>query len=98
MTVIALLKSNEEMKSIVSAQECVVVNSGAQGLFVTFTFPELRKVVKVLQIEVETDPETMAHLELPQDKSYVSNTVGMTLTCNPTAGTTLCFDCTVVGF
>lgn len=98
MTIVALLKSNEEQKSIVSAEKCVVVGSGAQAVYVTFTFPELRKVSKVVQLEVETSPETMAHLELPQDKSYAANTVGMTLTCNPTIGTTLCFDCTVIGY
>jgi len=98
MTIIALIKSNEEQRTIASVEECVVVNSGAQAVYVTFTFPELRKVEKVLQIEVETDPETMAHLELPQDKTYLNNTVGMTLTCDPTAGTTLCFDCTAIGW
>jgi len=98
MPIIALLRSNEEQKTIVSSQQCVVIDSGVQAVYLTFTFPELRKVEGVLQVEIETNPETLAHAELPQDKRYVGNTVGMTLTCEPTAGTTLCAECVAIGW
>jgi len=67
-------------------------------IYLTFTFPELRKVEKVLQVEIETDPKTEARVYLPQDKTYLNNTVGMTLSIDTGVATTLCGDCTVIGF
>lgn len=98
MTIIALIKSNEEQRTIAEAEQCLVVEAGAGTWYFLFTFPELRKVEKVLQVEIETNPETFAYVNLPQDKTYLGNTVGMTLTGTPQAGTTLCAECVVIGF
>lgn len=75
-----------------------VLAAGAQGLYVTVTFPELRKVKQILHVEIETNPVTWVQSHLPQNKIYLNNTVGMSLYVNPTAGTTLGVEVVVIGF
>lgn len=98
MTLIALIKSNEEQRTIAKATVTRLISGQAQGLYLVFTFPELRKVEQVLHIEVETNPETWCQSHNPQDKTYSGNTVGMSLYVDVAAGTTLTTECVVIGF
>lgn len=98
MTVIALIKSNEEQRTIAKATDVRVISAQAQGLYLIFTFPELRKVEQVLHVEVETNPESWCQSHNPQDKTYLGNTVGMSLYLDNAAGTTLTTECVVIGF
>lgn len=86
-------------KSIVKGSASQVVAGGAQGLYLTVAFPELRKVEQLLHVEFTTNPKvwvsTASH---PQDKNYVGNTVGISLQLNPAAGTTLTMEAVAIGF
>lgn len=113
MTIVALLKSNEEQRSIVKSTSVQVVGQGQQGLWITFTFPELRVVEEVLQVEFDTNPEMwLVRSGWIQDKKYgladglagdnvvglsLHLAVGTTVTDNVN-GTTLTGTCLAIGF
>jgi hypothetical protein len=97
MPIIATL--HRDGRTIVKGSVSRVVAAGAQGLYVTVTFPELRTVEQLLHIEFTTSPKvwitTASH---PQDKNYVGNTVGISLYLTPAAGTTLTAEILAIGF
>ena len=113
MTILALIKSNEEQRTIAKATETRVVGKGQQGLWLTFTFTELRKVEQVLHVEFETDPNMfIIRSGWIQDKKYgvqggfaADNIVGLsiylavgTTITDLVNGTTLRSECVVIGF
>ena len=68
-----------------------VVSAGAQGI--TITFPDLKRVDYVLEIEFHTDPLTS--MESTSNKKIEGNVVGLTV--YPAAGTTLTADALAIG-
>ena len=97
MTIIATL--HRDGRTIAKgSSNSVALLAGAQGLYVTITFPELRTVEQVLGVEFRTQPKVwISTSSLPQDKTYVGKTVGISLMLNPAAGTTLTLDAVVIG-
>lgn len=87
-------------RTIVKATVTQSVAGGAQGLYLTVIFPELRTVEQILHIELRTsDPKTwITSAGLMQDKTYLNNTVGISLYLTPTAGTTLTAEILAIGF
>lgn len=80
MTILALIKSNEEQRLLVRATDTKVVGQGQQGLYFQFTFPELRTVEQLIHIEFDTDPEMwIVRGGHPQDKAYAANVVGVSI-------------------
>jgi len=80
LTILALIKSNEEQRTLVSTTDTKVVCQGQQGIYFTFTFSELRTVEQLIHIEFDTDPEMwLIRGGYPQDKTYSGNTVGMSI-------------------
>jgi hypothetical protein len=78
--ILALIKSNEEQRTIVKTTQTKVVPQGQQGLYFLFTFPELRTVEQLLHVEFDTDPEKwIISAGWIQDKTYDGNTVGMSI-------------------
>jgi hypothetical protein len=49
-------------------------------------------------VQYETNPDTWVQGALPQDKTYVDNTVGISLYVTPAVGTTLTSECIAIGF
>lgn len=112
MTILALLKSNEEQRTIAEATTTEVLGEGWHGLWITVTFPELRTVERILQVEFDTDPEMwLLFSGWIQDKAYgesdglaADNIVGMSIylaigsTVTATHGTSLTTRCIVLGF
>ena len=96
MPIIATL--HPDGQTIVKQTVTRLLVAGPQGLHVTVTFPELRKVSQILHIEIQTSPKTWVRSHLPQDKTYVGNTVGISLYVDPTVGTTLSLDAVAIGF
>ena len=76
----------------------LVVASGAAGYWIQITYPELRKVETLLNIQFDTDPVTWLETAVVQDKAYDENVVGISLYVNPTAGTTLSIESVAIGF
>ena len=75
-----------------------MIPAGAQGLYLTVTFPELRTVEQILHIEATTSPKTwITSAGLMQDKTYLGNTVGISLYLTSTAGTTLTTEILAIG-
>ena len=86
-------------RTIVKGTVTQVIPAGAQGLYLTVTFPELRKVEQILHIEATTNPKTwITSAGLMQSKSYSNNVVGISLYLNPAAGTTLTAEVLAIGF
>jgi len=113
MTIIALIKSNEEQRTVAKATDVRVVCQGQQGLYITFTFTELRKIEQVLHVEFDTNPEMwILRSGWIQDKKYGvagglagDNVVGMsiylaigTTVTDCVNGTTLTSQCVAIGF
>jgi len=97
MPILATL--HRDGRTIVKSTVTQVVPAGAQGLYLTVTFPELRTVEQILHIEATTDPKVwILTAGLMQDKSYVGNTVGISLYLDPAAGTTLTAEVLAIGF
>jgi hypothetical protein len=92
MAVIAKLPEGKIIADGQSDAITVPVAGGAQG--VTVPMRDLRKVIKVLQINVTTDP--VVDVSVPENIKVTGNVVGMTLVCG--AGTTLTVECTALGF
>jgi hypothetical protein len=57
MAILALIRSNEEQRTVAKTTSVKVVPQGQQGLYFLFTFPELRTVEQLLHVEFDTDPE-----------------------------------------
>lgn len=106
MTLICLIKSNEEQRTVAKAEATgQVIDATAADYYFEFTFSELRKVEQVLHVEVSTSPATGHLAGFPQDKKYgiadglaADNIVGMTLHLDPVVGTTITPECVAVGF
>ena len=97
MTILTTL--HRDGRTIVKATVTQVVQAGAQGLYLNVTFPELRTVEQMLHIQVTTNPKTWILTAGPvQDKTYLNNTVGMSLYLDPAAGTTLTLEALAIGF
>jgi hypothetical protein len=90
---------HKDGRTIVKSTVTQVIPAGAQGLYFIVTFPELRTVEQILHIEATTDPKTwITAAGLMQSKSYLNNTVGISLYLTPTAGTTLTAEVLAIGF
>ena len=113
MTILALIKSNEEERTLAKATDVKVVGQGQQGLWFTFTFAELRKVEQVIHVEFDTDPEMwIVRSGWVQDKKYgetdgmlADNIVGIsiylavgTTVLDDINGTTLTAECVALGW
>jgi hypothetical protein len=86
-------------RTIVKSTVARLVPAGAQGLYLNVTFPELRTVEQILHIEATTSPKVwILTAGLMQDKSYLNNTVGISLYLDPAAGTTLTAEILAIGF
>ncbi|MCJ7424115.1 hypothetical protein MUP01_07590 [Candidatus Bathyarchaeota archaeon] len=86
-------------RTIVKSTVSQVVQAGAQGLYLTVTFPELRTVEQIMHIEVTTSPKTwILTAGLMQDKTYLGNVVGISLKIDSLAGTTLSAEVLAIGF
>lgn len=97
MPIVATL--HRDGRTIVKGTVTQVIPAGAQGLYLNVTFPELRIVEQLLHIEATTSPKTwLVTASLIQDKTYLGNTVGISLYLNPTAGTTLSAEILAIGF
>lgn len=97
MPIVATL--HRDGRTIVKATVTRVVAAGAQGLYLTVTFPELRTVEQIMHIEVTTSPKVwILTAGLMQDKTYLNNTVGISLYLDPAAGTTLAAEILAIGF
>jgi hypothetical protein len=97
MPIVATL--HRDGRTIVKANVTRVIPAGAQGLYLIVTFPELRTVEQILHIEVTTSPKVwILTAGLMQDKSYLNNTVGISLYLDPAAGTTLNAEVVAIGF
>jgi len=97
MPIVATL--HRDGRTIVKGTVIRVIPAGAQGLYFTVTFPELRIVEQILHIEATTSPRTwITAAGLMQSKLYLNNTVGISLYLNPTAGTTLTAEILAIGF
>ena len=94
MTVIAEFpgKPKRLIVSDTSDTITVPVAGGAQG--VTVTLKDLRRVEKVIQVNVTTNP--VVDVSPPQNISIDKNVVGMTLRFG--AGTTLSVEAIAIGF
>ena len=84
-------------RSIVKSTDTRVVVAG-DAIYVIFTFPELRVVEQVIHVEFETNPETWTQGYNLQDKTYLNNTVGISIYMDPAAGTTLTSEAVVIGY
>jgi len=97
MPIVATL--HRDGRTIVKSTVIQVIPAGAQGLYFTVTFPELRTVEQILHIEATTSPKTwITSAGLMQSKRYLGNTVGISLYLTPTAGTTLTAEILAIGF
>ena len=89
---------HKDGRTIVKGSVTRVVAAGAQGLYLTVTFPELRTVEQILHIEATTNPKTwLLTAGLMQSKSYLGNTVGISLYLDSLAGTTLGLEILAIG-
>lgn len=91
MTIIATL--HRDGRTIVKSTVTQVIPGGAQGLYLTFTFSELRTVEQLLHLEITTWVQS----HNPQDKTYSKNTVGLSLYLDAAAGTTLTAEAVAIG-
>ena len=92
MTVLAVLPDGRLIVSATSDTVTVPVAGGNQP--VTVTVKDLRKVEKVISVNVTTDP--VVDVSLAQNPKVTKNVVGMTLRCG--AGTTMSVEAIVLGF
>jgi hypothetical protein len=97
MPIVATL--HRDGRTIVKSTVIRVIPAGANALYFIVTFPELRIAEQILHIEVTTSPKTwITSAGLMQNKTYLNNTVGISLYLTPTAGTTLTAEVLAIGF
>jgi len=97
MPIVATL--HRDGRTIVKGTVIRVIPAGANALYFIVTFPELRIAEQILRIEVTTSPKTwITSAGLMQDKTYLNNTVGISLYLTPAAGTTLTAEILAIGF
>ena len=97
MPIVATL--HRDGRTIVKGTVIRIIPAGANALYFIVTFPELRIAEQILHIEVTTSPKTwITSAGLMQSKTYLGNTVGISLYLTSTAGTTLTAEILAIGF
>lgn len=94
MTIIATLFDG---RTIVEAKNTTTVPIGGGSISMTFTFPELKTIDKILSVQVEnTNPPTDINGAMGHHKNIKGNVVGLTIS-NVATGTTLTAQATALG-
>jgi len=94
MTVVAELPGRPKRLIVSGTSDTIVVPVGGGNQPVTVTLRDLRRVEKVIQVNVTTDP--VVDVSPPQNITVSKNVVGMTLRFG--AGTTLTTEVIAIGF
>ena len=94
MTVVAELPGRPKRLIVSGTSDTIVVPVSGGNQPVTVTLRDLRRVEKVIQVNVTTDP--VVDVSPPQNITVSKNVVGMTLRFG--AGTTLTTEVIAIGF